>query len=248
MTDLTAQVGNWTEERSTTQGTGDIVVSGTVSPEFVRIQDSMVAGEIWYSISNGYNSEAGIGIFDGVNTIQRTNIGATFEGGVYSLAAPLPINLVGPSIVSCTFNTVAFNLFTSKEDYLGLPVIDNYILASTAAGVRSWVPQIDQKTGMVIREETATTTLLLSDSDNYLSINSATPSQIIIPTNASLPFPIGTQLIIQQTGAGALSIAPTSGVTIESFSGFLLLAGQYAGATLFKKNTDTWTLMGDLQA
>ena len=129
-----AQTGNWTEERTTTQGQGDLTLSGATAGNNVRLRDSLQNGEVWYSISNGNNREAGVGAFDGTDQLQRVTIGATYENGIYNSTNPSPLNLSGSSIVSCTFNTAAF-----QEFEIGNPPQDGYLLSSTAAGVRTWV-------------------------------------------------------------------------------------------------------------
>lgn len=129
-----AQTGNWTEERTATQGTGDITVSGVLSNDNVLLRDSLQAGEIWATVANGNNREAGVYTFDGVDVLQRTTIHATYENGVYNTSNPTPINLSGASVVSCTFNTAAF-----QELEIGSPLVDGYVLSSTIAGVRTWI-------------------------------------------------------------------------------------------------------------
>jgi hypothetical protein len=59
-------------------------------------------------------------------------------------------------------------------------------------------------------------------------------------------FPIGTVIEVEQGGAGAVTIAPGAGVTVNSRGGDLTLAGQYAVAALKKVAADSWTLTGDL--
>ena len=51
-----------------------------------------------------------------------------------------------------------------------------------------------------------------------------------------------------QIGAGQTTILATGGVTILSYLSYVKMTGQYAGATLYKRATDTWVLMGNLSA
>jgi hypothetical protein len=67
-----------------------------------------------------------------------------------------------------------------------------------------------------------------------------------IPPNSSVAFPVGSFIEIVQSGAGAVSVAAGSGVTINSRSADLTLAGQYAVAFVKKVATDTWIMNGDL--
>jgi hypothetical protein len=95
-------------------------------------------------------------------------------------------------------------------------------------------------------------TLLASDSGNYLlASNSTTAGTISIPTNATTAFPVGTQITIQQTGTGQLTIqAATSGTTTVTSTGATAISpklrAQYSTATCIKTATDSWTVIGDI--
>jgi len=95
----------------------------------------------------------------------------------------------------------------------------------------------------VSEEETGTTyTLVLGDQNKYKRMNNASPITLTIPTNASVALPVDTEIEIEQTGAGVVTIAG-AGVTINTFDG-LLSNGQYWVMSLKKTATDTWTLIG----
>jgi hypothetical protein len=91
-------------------------------------------------------------------------------------------------------------------------------------------------------------TLVLGDSGQMVTLNNASSITLTVPTNASVAFPVGTEVDLTQLGAGQVSVAGSGGVTIDSYSGYLKIAGQYAGATLKKIATDTWILVGNLSA
>ena len=114
---MSANVGNWIVENSTTVGTGDVVVSGA-DVGFTRFRDAIPQGSVWYTILDGDDREAGIGVFDGVSTIARTVVHATLVNGVYNDVNPTPIDLSGASVVSCTFNSTAYReLLDHLTDY-----------------------------------------------------------------------------------------------------------------------------------
>ena len=137
-----ANVGNWTTEVCSTVGTGDLKLIGTDSG-YARFQDSIPAGQVWYSIKDGNSREAGVGTFDGTDIITRDNVMATLVNSNYTDVSPQPIDLSGEAVVGCTFNKSAFDMLVSslanKEDALGAPSVDGQILASDKAGNRSWV-------------------------------------------------------------------------------------------------------------
>lgn len=90
-------------------------------------------------------------------------------------------------------------------------------------------------------------TLVLSDAGKLIEMGKATAQTLTIPTNASVAFPIGTKIDVVQTGAGETTIAG-AGVTINSEGSKLKLNAQWAAATLIKRATDTWVVIGSLKA
>ena len=95
---------------------------------------------------------------------------------------------------------------------------------------------------------TSSSTLVLSNGGKVVEANLGSALTVTIPADASVPFPVGTQIAIIQTGTGQVSVAPASGVTLNSKSNNRKLTGQWAGATLIKRSTNAWVLIGDLTA
>lgn len=94
--------------------------------------------------------------------------------------------------------------------------------------------------------QTGTTyTLALSDAGKMVTLTNASAITLTIPTNAVAAFPINTRIDILQYGAGQVTVGG-AGVTINSSGSKLKLTGQYSGASLWKKATDTWVLIGDI--
>ena len=83
--------------------------------------------------------------------------------------------------------------------------------------------------------------------DTLIECNKATGFTVTIPANSTTAFPVGTSIDILQTGAGQVTIAGAAGVTVNATPG-LKLRAQWSSATLFKRATDTWVVMGDLSA
>jgi hypothetical protein len=94
---------------------------------------------------------------------------------------------------------------------------------------------------------TSSYTLVLTDKDKLVEISNASANTLTVPLNSSVPYPIGTQINLLQTGAGQTTIAGASGVTVNATPG-LKLRAQWSSATLIKRATDTWVLVGDLSA
>jgi hypothetical protein len=85
-------------------------------------------------------------------------------------------------------------------------------------------------------------TLVLGDASKLIEMSGG--GTLTVPTDASVTFPTGTQISILQTGASQVTVGG-AGVTINGTPG-LKLRTQWSSATLIKRATDTWALVGDL--
>jgi len=100
---------------------------------------------------------------------------------------------------------------------------------------------------VITNAQAASYTLVLADKDKLVEISNASANTLTVPLNSSVAFPIGTQITILQTGAGATTIAATGGVTINATPG-LILRAQWSSVTLIKRAENTWVALGDLRA
>ena len=98
----------------------------------------------------------------------------------------------------------------------------------------------------IFNRQTANYTLVLTDQNDIVETNVATANTVTVPTNASVAFPIGTEIFVMQYGAGQTSFVAASGVTIRSKANALKIGSQYTGACLVKVGTDEWYLVGSL--
>lgn len=102
-------------------------------------------------------------------------------------------------------------------------------------------------TGMAVDQSSANSyTLVLADNNKYKEFTSGGAVLVTVPTNASVPFPIGAAIPIEQNGGGVVTVAAAGGVTIQSAGGLVATNGQYASAVLVKKDTNRWHLSGNL--
>jgi hypothetical protein len=89
-------------------------------------------------------------------------------------------------------------------------------------------------------------TLVLTDVAKVISLTNAAAITLTVPTNASVAFPVGTQILLYQGGAGQVTIS--SSATIRSQGTKLKIYGQYGVAGLLKVGTDEWVAFGNLVA
>lgn len=100
-----------------------------------------------------------------------------------------------------------------------------------------------------LNAQTGTTyTLAAGDAGELVTLANASAITLTVPTNASVPFAIGTQITITRAGSGSLTVVGDTGVTVNSADGFLKLRSQWSSGTLIKTNTNSWILIGDLSA
>jgi hypothetical protein len=98
-----------------------------------------------------------------------------------------------------------------------------------------------------INEQTASYILVAGDADSkVISMNVASANTLTIPPNSSVPFPIGTQILATQTGAGQVTVTPGPGVTLRSAGGALKSRVQYSALGMVKVASDTWLVFGDI--
>ena len=96
--------------------------------------------------------------------------------------------------------------------------------------------------------QTASYTLVLGDAGKMVTMTNASANNLTVPPNSSVAFPVNTRIDIIQYGAGQTTVVAGAGVTIFASGSKLKLTGQYSGASLWKKATDTWVLVGDVTA
>ncbi len=83
--------------------------------------------------------------------------------------------------------------------------------------------------------------------DTLVECNKATAFTVTVPLNSTTAFPVGTSIDFIQIGAGQVTFDGAVGVTLN-FTPGAKLRSQWSSATLFKRATDSWILMGDLSA
>ena len=92
---------------------------------------------------------------------------------------------------------------------------------------------------------TSNYTLVAGDASKRFYIkNSSTAITVTIPADASVNFPVGTEIIFFQDGTGDITIAGASGVNIKSESNFYKIETQYCFVGIAKLSANTWAMTG----
>ena len=101
---------------------------------------------------------------------------------------------------------------------------------------------------VAINAQTGTTyTTVLADQSKLVTLTNGSAITLTIPANSSVAYPVGTKIDFAQLGAGQVTFAGAGGVTVNA-TPTLKLRAQYSAASCVKTATDTWLLVGDLEA
>jgi hypothetical protein len=140
-------------------------------------------------------------------------------------------------------STGVSGLGTGVATFLGTPTSANWASVVTDEIGTGNVQLSDLATSA----QTASYTLVLADKGKLVEMSNASANNLTVPLNSSVAYPVGSQINILQTGVGQTTVVATGGVTINATPG-LKLRTQWSSATLIKRATDTWVLVGDLSA
>ena len=93
--------------------------------------------------------------------------------------------------------------------------------------------------------QTASYTAALTDAGTAIDMNSSSAVTFTVPENGTVAFPIGTVIEICQFGAGQVTLAPATGVTLYTASS-LTTRAQYSCVSIRQRSTDIWIISGDM--
>jgi len=260
LNELAAALGNDANfAASTASAIGNKLDISVAASTYVPINTNFsltLSGDVSGSVTfNSFNSAS-------VSTIIAPNsvaLGTDTTGDyVAGLTAGDGISISGvtgegwsPTIsINSSTASVSFVNITSKPTTLGGYGITDAIPASASSNFLPVSASSNLAPLTILRnEQTGTSyTLVIGDAGKLIEMNNASPNTLIVPLDASASFPVGTKIDVLQTGAGQTTASAVSGVTINSKEGNTKLTGQWSAATLVKRATDTWVLIGDLSA
>lgn len=239
--------------------TGSTLASGVTSSSLTTL--GTITTGTWNGSVIG-STYGGTGVNNGSNTITLAGNLVTSGANSLTLTTTGATNVTLPT--TGTLSTLAGSeTLTNKtltSPVLSTPTLSLSTSSSTTDARISWDStnkkiQVGNGTitldfasaNVITNAQTASYTLVLSDKDKLVEMDNASANNLTVPLNSSVAFPIGTQITILQTGAGATTIVPTSGVTVNATPG-LILRARWSSVTLIKRATDTWVAIGDLRA
>jgi hypothetical protein len=194
-------------------------------------------------IGNGstvWNSLAYIG----AGTVTSITAGTGLSGGT--------ITATGTIAIDSTVATLTGTQALTNKDLTGTGNTFPTSLA-TLTGTETFTNKTltDAKINLAFDAETASYTAVLANNSQVVTMDNGSANTFSIPTNASVAFPIGTQINVLQIGAGQTTIqAVTSGTTTIQSTGASAAApklrARYSAATCLKAGTDLWYVFGDI--
>lgn len=156
---------------------------------------------------------------------------------------------------SATYDTLLLGTLESTNISSASATVSTSLIASSSAtfnGLTTFSSSAVFTGPTDIRYQTTTSSstnyiTALGDTGKIVEMSNAGANTFTVPLNSTSAFPVGSQIVVIQTGAGQTTITPTGGVTINGSPG-LKLRAQWSSATLIKRATDTWVAVGDLVA
>jgi hypothetical protein len=98
---------------------------------------------------------------------------------------------------------------------------------------------------------TASYTLVLTDQSKIIEVNSSSATTVTVPLDSEVNFPIGTYVVVMQTGTGQVSVdgkISIGGSVIINTTPGLKLRAQWSMLSLIKRGTNLWVAAGDTVA
>lgn len=114
---------------------------------------------------------------------------------------------------------------------------------STANIWRQWNPGGGVLTAS---QQSANYTLVQSDANTVIEFTGGGAVTLTIPAHVVVALPVGCVIEVFQYGAGQVTVAGGSGVTLRSDGAKVHTAAQYATISMRQRATDEWVLSGDL--
>lgn len=204
------------------------------------------------------STDNAIARFDGTGGKTIQNSGVTVSDGNVVTAT----GFVGPLTGAVTGNADTATALAANPTDCSAGQKANAIAAngnlscsavSLTADVSGLLPAANVNGGRAINTQTGTTyTFVLGDASNaggfpLVTGSNGSSQTYTIPPQSSVTWLSGSQIEVCQLGAGVITFAPGSGVTINSPNSALSIADRYGCVTLVRTASDVWLLTGSLE-
>ena len=162
-----------------------------------------------------------------------------FANGNPLQASEINLNLMQQAIA-------VFTDATAREAAIAVPVNGQFAYLTGTSNLTkytgaAWENAISiPDTGTTVSEQATSRTIVAGDANSFIYSTAA----ITITVDDELA--VGETINFVQNTADAITFAAGAGVTLNSKDAALLTGGQFAGASITKKATNSYYLVGDL--
>jgi hypothetical protein len=219
-------------------GTGTPGVSGIAHNAGASVKHVLTSSDLIY-FRNSASPVSSFG-FTG-STSGTTTVQASAVAGTTTLTLPAATDtLVGKATTDTLTNKTidtATNTITGAVTLTGTQTLTNKTVTDPVM-----VETVNAQTG-------TTYTPVLSDAKQMVTLNNASAITVTIPPASSVAYTAGSKIDFIAKGAGQVSFAQGSGVTIRSTGATATapkLRVQYSAATAWYEGSDVWYIVGDL--
>ena len=235
---------------------------GTAS-QWTSTNPTLAAGEWGYEtdtnkvkIGTGSTAWNSLG-YQGAGDIEGVTAGTGLSGGGTSGTVTVSIDTAVTADLTTaqtlTNKTLTTPVISSISNSGTVTLPTGTVTLASLTGTETFTNKTltDAKVNLAFDAETASYTAVLANNSQVVTMDNASANTFSIPTNASVAFPIGTQINVLQIGAGQTTIqAVTSGTTTIQSTGATAaqpkLRARYSAATCLKAATDLWYVFGDI--
>ncbi len=201
---------------------------------------NMANGDLWEEVFP--NEGAELIKKDQIEANTSFNITApTTNGGIATKS--YVDNLTNSDFLPLSGGTMSGNIDFGSNKAVNLGAPTNNTDVATKEYVDNATPTLD----LDIDTKTANYTFVLSDANKLIEMNSESSRTFTVPEDASVDFPIGTQINIIRINTGEVSVVGGGAATVNATPG-LSLRAQWSSATLIKRAANSWVLIGDTSA
>ena len=170
------------------------------------------------------------------------------------------VNITQPTLTDAILGTPTSGTLTNADGYPG----DSSLVTTGAlnsGSITSGFGNIDTGSSTITTTGKVTAPLVqsggvtlaaaltpaLGDESGYFVLSSGSGISVVIPTNVSVAFAVGTEIHFEQGGAGAITFSTSDTLNFNANLS-LVTNGQYAVCTIKKTAATTWTIFGNLVA